>query len=885
MNFIINMIKFTAIFQQIIHQLLKHMSSALKLSYRETTFNQEVVTRFELYNSLFQTLPFYQVKDTGILLPFFSSHCEKETVAQSSPNEIIESFFKKYVPGIDHQEQINRMFRFIQYIERQVVLFDAIEDSSFNKIGRTDDSGSLQSLLQLSAQSEKAKDEISEKLKKFSLRLVLTAHPTQFYPGTVLGIMTDLIDALKINDLSNIDVLLQQLGKTPFFNKTSPTPVDEAASLVWFLENTFYQAISAIQSKLEEEFDIDHTNNHQVLELGFWPGGDRDGNPNVTTETTASVASMLRQIIFRCYYRDFRVLKRRITFRGIEKTISRLENLLYQNAFNTQAHPKDMQGELLSLLNSVKQTLITDHGGLFVNIVDGLLQKVRLFGCFFATLDIRQDSRVLRSVFDYCNQQSQIKSGLGKGYDSLSEEEKLKAIPFNEADFHCPEDADDMTKDTLNTIRLVKQIQASNGEKACQRFIISNCQRSSDILQLINLFLWSGWKKESLSLDFMPLFETVNDLKDAAQIMESLYAHPFYKEHLKRRGNRQTIMLGFSDSTKDGGYLMANWSIYKAKVELTAMARKYGIDLAFFDGRGGPPARGGGKTHRFYASMGTEIANEHIQLTIQGQTVSSQYGSVETARFNVEQLINAGIVSSLKPNENDLLNDKSKTLITEMADESYQLFMQLRQHPLFVEYLEKFSPLKLLSKINISSRPTKRNADSQLKLEDLRAISFVTSWSQLKQNIPGFYGVGTALKKMKDAGNWEEIKQLYHSSGFFKTMLDNCSMSMSKSDFRVTAYLEKDKKFAGFWKMLKAEYELTKTMLLELTGNEVLMQEYPVERRSIAIRERIVLPLVIIQHYALQCLNKNEHPELNDVYNKLVIRTVYGIVNAGRNLA
>ncbi|MDB5154744.1 MAG: phosphoenolpyruvate carboxylase, partial [Mucilaginibacter sp.] len=591
------------------------------------------------------------------------------------------------------------------------------------------------------------------------------------------------------------------------------------------------------------------------------------------------------QIIFRCYYRDFRVLKRRITFRGIEKTISKLEKLLYQNAFNNQTNPKDLQSELLSLLNSVKQTLITDHGGLFVNIVDGLIQKVRLFGCYFATLDIRQDSRVLRSVFNYCRQQSQIKSGIDKGYETFNEQEKLKAIPFNEADFHCPEDADDMTKDTLNTIRLVQQIQASNGEKACQRFIISNCQRSSDILQLMNLFLWSGWKKESLSVDFMPLFETVNDLTNAAQVMESLYVHPFYKEHLERRGNRQTIMLGFSDSTKDGGYLMANWSIYKAKVELTAIARKYGIDLAFFDGRGGPPARGGGKTHRFYASMGNEIANEHIQLTIQGQTVSSQYGSVETARFNVEQLINAGIVSSLNPNSNDLLNSRSKTLISEMADESYNLFMALRQHPLFVEYLEKFSPLKLLSKINISSRPTKRNADEQLKLEDLRAISFVTSWSQLKQNIPGFYGVGTALKKMKDNGNWEEVKKLYHSSGFFKTMLDNCSMSMSKSDFRVTAYLEHDKKFAAFWKMLKDEYELTKTMLLGLTGCEVLMQEYPVERKSIAIRERIVLPLVIIQHYALQCLNNHEHEELTDIYNKLVIRTVYGIVNAGRNLA
>src|ERR1700761_6929675 len=746
------------------------MPSTLKLSQREAVFNAEVVTRFELYNSLFQTLPFYQVKDTGILLPFFSSHCEKETAANSSPTEIIESFFKKYVPGIDHQEQINRMFRFIQYIERQVVLFDAVEDSSFNKIGRTDDSGSLQSLLQLAAQSDKIRDDISDKLKKFSLRLVLTAHPTQFYPGTVLGIITDLIEALKHNDLNNIDVLLQQLGKTPFFNKTSPTPVDEAASLVWFLENTFYHAISAIQSKLEEEFDIDYADDHQVLELGFWPGGDRDGNPNVTTETTAAVASILRQIIFRCYYRDFRLLKRRITFRGIEKTIARLEKLLYQNAFNVQSNPKDLQSELLSLLNSVKQTLISDHGGLFVNIVEGQIQKVRLFGCFFATLDIRQDSRVLRSVFKYCTQQSQIKSGVSKDYEKLSEEEKLKAIPFNEADFHCPEDADDMTKDTLNTIRLVQQIQLSNGEKACQRFIISNCQRSSDILQLINLFLWSGWKKESLSVDFMPLFETVNDLTHAAQVMESLYTHPFYKEHLKRRGNRQSIMLGFSDSTKDGGYLMANWSIYKAKVELTAMARKYGVQLAFFDGRGGPPARGGGKTHRFYASMGNEIANEHIQLTIQGQTVSSQYGSVETARFNIEQLINAGITSALNPNDNDLLKRDSKALISEMAEESYRMFLDLRQHPLFVEYLEKFSPLKLLSHIKISSRPTKSHSDAAWQLEDLGAISFVTSWSQLKQSIPGFYGVGTAFSKMKEAGNWDEIAELYNKSGFFKTM-------------------------------------------------------------------------------------------------------------------
>jgi len=860
------------------------MPSTLKLSQRETAFHNEVVTRFELYNSLFQTLPFYQVKDTGILLPFFSSHCDSEVKNNLSPDEIISSFFKKYVPGIDHREQINRMFRFVQYIERQVVLFDAIEDSSFNKTGREDETGTLQSLLQQAALSEQQRTAIGEKLDDFSLRLVLTAHPTQFYPGSVLGIMTDLIEALKTNDINTIDVLLQQLGKTPFFNKTKPTPFDEAVNLAWFLENIFYHTLSGIQTRLDDEFELDKSRKNQMLELGFWPGGDRDGNPNVSAEITGKVASFLRQRIFRCYYRDFRNLKRRITFRGVGEAMTTLETLIYQNAYN-EPEPENLQPKILELLGSIKQTLTTDHYGLFSEIVDDLMRKVKLFGCYFATLDIRQDSRVLRNVFKFVTENVPGGAGIRKNYDHLNEEEKLKAITFNKVDFHCPADADKLIADTLDTIRLMKQIQHTNGEKACQRFIISNCQQASDILQLIDLFLWSGWEKESLSVDFMPLFETVNDLTHAAEVMERLYTHPFYKEHLKKRGGLQSIMLGFSDSTKDGGYLMANWSIYRAKVELTAMARKYDIDLAFFDGRGGPPARGGGKTHRFYASMGAEIANEHIQLTIQGQTVSSQYGSVETATYNMEQLINAGIVSALHPNHHDLLDNRHKELISQMAEESYQMFLELRQHPLFVEYLEKFSPLKLLSHINISSRPTKRNGDAALKLEDLRAISFVTSWSQLKQSIPGFYGVGTALSKMKKSGHWDEIKELYNCSGFFKTMFDNCAMSMSKSDFRVTAYLEKDKRFGGFWRKLRDEFELTKTMLLELTGSTVLMQEYPVERKSIAIREKIVLPLVIMQHYALHCLNECNDEELIKIYNKLVVRTVYGIVNAGRNLA
>ena len=858
----------------------------MKLSQKETTFTNEVVTRFELYNSLFLTLPFYRVKHTGILLPFFTSHCEEGVNSHLAPRDIIESFFGQYEQYIQAADRFDLLFRFIQYIERQVVLFDAVEDAAFNKTSRWEDTGSFQSLFQLAAGNPEINETIKKKLRDFSLRLVLTAHPTQFYPGSVLAIITDLTESLKQNDINAINLLLQQLGKTPFFNKNKPSPVDEAVSLAWFLENVFYQTTSSIQSQIENEFDLTVSDSHQLIELGFWPGGDRDGNPNVLADSTKTVSELLRKVLFRCYYRDFRLLKRRITFRGVEKYMAALQELFYENSFNTNSVLKDHQAEIEKNLETIEKVLIEHHDGLFVDKIDDLLRKVKLFGCYFASLDIRQDSRILRKVYEFCLQKDRVDFSNTTNYADLPEDKKLSNLKFEEDDFHCPDHADTLTKDTLQTIRLIQQMQYAGGEKACHRFIISNCQQVSDILQLMELFLWSGWKKEHLHIDFVPLFETIEDLSQSSKIMEMLYAHPFYSQHLKRRNNKQTIMLGFSDSTKDGGYLMANWSILKAKVSLTTVARNNGVHLSFFDGRGGPPARGGGKTHRFYASMGKDVANDHIQLTIQGQTISSQYGSFDSAHYNMEQLINAGIVSSLDQNNGDTLNKGQIELVEKLAVSSFHAFVTLREHPLFLKYLEKFSPLKLLSQINISSRPVKRNGDSELKLEDLRAISFVTAWSQLKQNIPGYYGVGTALKKAKDEGFFEEIKQFYIDSGQFKTMIDNCMMSMSKTDFRITSYLEQDEKFGEFWRIIKEEFILTRDLILEISDTKVLMEQYPVERKSIALREKIVMPLIIIQHYAIQQLNNVKEGEdlQSAIYDKLIIRTVYGIVNAGRNL-
>jgi phosphoenolpyruvate carboxylase len=371
--------------------------------------------------------------------------------------------------------------------------------------------------------------------------------------------------------------------------------------------------------------------------------------------------------------------------------------------------------------------------------------------------------------------------------------------------------------------------------------------------------------------------------------MKSLYENRDYREHLLLRGDTQTIMLGFSDGTKDGGYLMANWAIYKAKEELTAISKLYGVDVVFFDGRGGPPARGGGKTHKFYASMGKNIANKQIQLTIQGQTVSSNFGTIDTAQYNIEQLIHAGISNDLFSSKEVTLQADEEELLQSLAVESYKAYSKLKDHPYFLQYLNEVSPLRFYNETNIASRPTKRKSSGRLELKDLRAIPYVGSWSQLKQNVTGYYGVGTALQWIDKQGKWAAVKRLYVDSPFFKTLLDNCEMAMKKCFFPLTEHFSAHPVYGEIWSLIYHEFELTQKYIFKLSGKNELMADYPVEQLSIQMRERIVLPLSTIQQYALtkfQALEKSgTGSPLKEVYERLIMRSSFGIINAARNSA
>jgi len=842
------------------------------LSGKLERFQETVGIKFQLYNSLFLSLPFYGVEKTGILLSLFASRCEEGFAAGNDPVRIVDGFFAER-----SSDKIDLLFRFVQYVERQVVLFDALEDAAFSALNDVSGPGTLPQLEVSAIQAGKV-EALRQALSDFSVRLVLTAHPTQFYPDPVLGIINNLTDAIDANEINEINTLLQQLGRTPFFKKEKPAPFDEAESLIWYLEHVFYDAVGEIASELNArvggELGI-----ADLVRMGFWSGGDRDGNPFVTVDTTLKVANALRLAALRCYHRDVVRMKARLTFSGVEKLVADLEQVLYRAAYQSE-EPRLTKDDIKGRLDEIRNVIVKDHHGLFVETVEDLIGRVEIFGVHFASLDIRQEasehSMVLTDI-------ARLTEALPGGFAGLDDEAKIEILFAASANIDPDELDDELAQDTIRTIKAFRQIQQINGKEGCHRYIISQCQSALHVAEVCGLFMLSGWTPGSLSVDIVPLFETIEDLKNAPSVMAALYRTPAYREHLERRGNRQTIMLGFSDGTKDGGYLMANWSIYKAKDELTRLSREHGIEVVFFDGRGGPPARGGGKTHRFYSSMGGNIEADSIELTVQGQTVSSNFGTVAAARFNIEQLINAGIHNEILSPRSHTFSEGEEVLMLRLAEHSFAAYKELKEHPQFLDYLSDVSPLRFYAQTNIGSRPAKRG-DGKLTLKGLRAIPFVGAWSQIKQNVPGFYGVGSAIKALED--EIDAIAEMYHSNGFFRALIDNCEMAMQKSFFPLTEFLADDPRHGPIWRKIRDEYELTRGYLNRISGTVELMSELPIEQQSVQTRERIVLPLVTIQQYALTRLrDAGLTEEQRTTFEKLVIRCSFGIINAGRNSA
>jgi phosphoenolpyruvate carboxylase len=884
----------------------------------ERAFDEHVATRYRLYSGLFFGLPYDLLQRVGRLMPVFAEHCRRGLQQKLSPSDIVERFFSEN-PMLTDVSKDEALFLFLQLVERQIVLFDALEDASFTHMHDLAAPGSVSDLVE-AVRRDNLQPDLAKLLKQTATRIVLTAHPTQFYPDAVQHIIQDLRTALTRNDPAQAERLLLQLGKTKFSNRERPTPIDEARGVLRSMEEVFYDVMPDVAVRMivlahGRERMPDNLPTCPNLQIGFWPGGDRDGNPFVTADVTQEVARLLKERVLERHYVSATALARRLTFAGAHEKILAIRGRLRATWLAAAAHDRplgpegpatdvpyknasELQRELLAL----RRIIMRDHQRLFLDELDDFIMKVHLFGFFFASLDLRQSSDVLFAALrELLPLTAADALGLGPAErETIANAKLAQDVPLAlfERCLHAARPIPDdrlsglsaATRDTVDVLRLVPRVQDSNGELGLHRFIISHTRGPEDPMVVLVLARLAGLSDEQTRIDVVPLFESVEDLTHAENIMARLFDSTAYRAALDRRQQRQVVMLGFSDGTKDGGYLAANWSIRQARYKLTELGRRQGIRMIFFDGRGGPPARGGGNTHRFYRSRDSKIEQWETQLTIQGQTISSNFGNPEMAQYHVEQLFTANLENLLSTHQEDDPPAAHIPLLATLSDLSFQTYRELRDDPSLLTFLGDKSPLPLFDHLTIASRPVSRRATEKVDLENLRAIPFVATWSILKIQIPGFYGLGTALATVVESGREDELHDLYRHSRFFRALLDNAAMSLLKSRFDITAHLDRDEQLGPLWRKIRDEAQKVEYYILRIARQPWLLANDPLVRASIRFREDMVLPLLVIVHDAFARYNEaRAHGQVDDKEavqaRKMALKGMAAVINATRNAA
>jgi len=341
----------------------------MKNSQKIKRYHEQVENKYKIYNSLFMNLPYERVENIGMLIPLLHKACKEGLAEGNNPKQIIDRFFSQHTELISEEEKLDFFFRVIQYVERQVVLFDSIEDARLTS--NAGDRSSFPVSKLINRLSEDKLDKLKEKLSDFGVRIVFTAHPTQFYPLTVLDIIDNLRGQILYNQINEIDISLQQLGMTSFINESKPTPFEEAKNIIYYLRNVYYNAIGEIYKSVKELLNDDgQFSNHDLVKIGFWPGGDRDGNPFVTAETTMAVANELRMTLLKCYYHEIKGLQKKLTFKGVSKQLSELRNKLYASMFD--ADGLITYDEIINPLNEIHKIVTESYNGLFINELEQL---------------------------------------------------------------------------------------------------------------------------------------------------------------------------------------------------------------------------------------------------------------------------------------------------------------------------------------------------------------------------------------------------------------------------------------------------------------------------------------------------------------------------------
>jgi phosphoenolpyruvate carboxylase len=771
-------------------------------------------------------------------------------------------------------------------------------------------------------------------LADFSFRPVFTAHPTEAARRSVLGKLGQIADLL--ND-DESDLQSRRLGETvdllwqtDELRLGQPEPLDEAMNALYYLDDLFKLTVPEVLDEFARELmrvGVEVSPTARPLSFGTWIGGDRDGNPNVTPEVTretmvlqvghairVTLAAMneIRQVLSvstriagaskeleDSVAQDianipeiearYRRLNAEEPYRLKATAIVHRLNLTRARHAKGTAHVphRDYQDtrELLSDLTIMRHSLFAHRGELIATgLLERIIRTVSAFGLTHATMDIREHAsahhHALAQLLEVPN------------YQELTPEQRLNVLAkeLDHPYYYLADDLDASGKKTLDTFKAIGDLIDRFGPESIETYIVSMTKNGDDLLAAVVLAKEAGLvniAKGKALIGFAPLLETVAELRSADVILESLLSQPTYRKLVSLRGDIQEVMLGYSDSNKDAGIATSQWEIHRAQRRLRTVAMKYGVKLRLFHGRGGSVGRGGGPTYDALIALPWGSIDGQVKMTEQGEVISDKYSLPTLARENIELSLAAALEATVlnrgpRQNPEDLQKwDECMDLVSENAFKQYRALID---HPDLPAYFYASTPVEQLGDLFLGSRPSRR-PDASVGLESLRAIPWVFGWTQSRQIVPGWFGVGSGLKAARESGKSEVLAQMLKHWHFFRTFVSNVEMTLTKTDL-VTArrYVSRlaPEHLHHFLDEITAEFELTKSEILRLIGKTELLGDQPLLARTLSVRDAYLAPLHLLQVNLLERVRTAESTS-DPLLRRALLLTINGIAAGLRN--
>ena len=773
-------------------------------------------------------------------------------------------------------------------------------------------------------------------LENINVVPVLTAHPTQVQRKTVLDLTEKLHSLLrKHRDVKNglinerkwknaIQKHIEILTQSDIIREKKLKVANEITNVLEYYNLSFIKAIAKLMTEyklLLAENNIE-LKNETPITMGMWIGGDRDGNPFVTAETLNLSAMKQCELITTYYIEKLNSLYRTFSMSShVTKGSKELEDLANRSSDTSEYREKELYRKAISYIKEklentreyllqdkeledkyftadefiddltiIEKSLLENKGEILVTgEFEELLNVVKIFGFYLASIDMRQDS----SVYEASVAELLSSANIEIDYSSLSEEEKCELLLKQLKEDPRPLSINDENKQSeelrkeLAIFRTARKLKDKLGDNVIKQNIISHTTSVSDLLELAIMLKEVGLVGSDFArLQLVPLFETIEDLENSYEVMDKYLSLDIVKKWVSDNRSYQEIMLGYSDSNKDGGYLSSGWSLYKAQQELSSLGEKHNIKVTFFHGRGGTVGRGGGPSYDAIISQPLGSVQDRIRLTEQGEIIAAKYGNSDAAYYNLEALFSAVIQRMNADKVNTDIRDipEIQIIMDEIVEDSYNKYRELVfKNPNFYNYFFEATPIKEISSLNIGSRPASRKKITDIG--GLRAIPWVFSWSQSRIMLPGWYGVGTAFSNFinKDKGNIEKLRKMYKEWPFFTSLLSNVDMVMSKSDMDIAkeyANLCKEEETKKVYEEILREWNLTKQVVLEISEHKEFLEDNTYLTRSLENRLQYFNTLNLIQ---LELIKRSREGKLPESQINTIHITINGVATGLRN--